>query len=350
MAGFIVQDSTGAVKQVSAVSLVNLVTGVTSILPIANGGTNAATASAARTSLGLVIGTDIEAHDADLTALAGVSSNGMLARTGAGTASARTITAGTGIAVTNGDGVSGNPTVTLTPTEFTTTTTGNIDDLNFSNADIIRMNNATVSTIRGLVAGTAGQVVTIVSIGAGEVDFAHQNTNSAVANRLINYVTSGVTPLAAGVGTAIYQYDGTTARWRLVAHQQGAAIAVPYSAGDYTASASMTWTVEAGDVATNAFFLNGRQLTVIYFISTTTVGGVLDSQLRIAIPNGYTIATSQLTPSQSIDNGTALTGLLSANTAVSTTKILVFRDFAGANWVAATNATHVRGSLTFPTS
>lgn len=52
--------------------------------------------------------------DADLSAIAGISSDGILARTGAGTASARTITAGSSkIAVTDGDGVSGNPTVDL---------------------------------------------------------------------------------------------------------------------------------------------------------------------------------------------------------------------------------------------
>jgi hypothetical protein len=52
--------------------------------------------------------------DADLTALAGVSSTGLLARTGSGTASARTVT-GTAneITVTNGDGVSGNPTLSI---------------------------------------------------------------------------------------------------------------------------------------------------------------------------------------------------------------------------------------------
>lgn len=55
-----------------------------------------------------------EPADADLTALAGVASAGMLARTGAGTAAARTITGTPGeIDVANGDAVSGNPTLSL---------------------------------------------------------------------------------------------------------------------------------------------------------------------------------------------------------------------------------------------
>lgn len=44
-------------------------------------------------------------------ALHNLASNGLIARTSSGNVSARNITAGTGIAVTNGDGVSGNPTI-----------------------------------------------------------------------------------------------------------------------------------------------------------------------------------------------------------------------------------------------
>lgn len=54
--------------------------------------------------------------DADLTAIAGLSTNGLIARTGAGSAAARTIQAGTGISVTNGTGASGDPSVALTNT------------------------------------------------------------------------------------------------------------------------------------------------------------------------------------------------------------------------------------------
>ena len=50
----------------------------------------------------------------DLAAIEGVSGTGMAARTASNTWTARTITAGSGIAVTNGDGVSGNPTISRT--------------------------------------------------------------------------------------------------------------------------------------------------------------------------------------------------------------------------------------------
>lgn len=48
---------------------------------------------------------------ANVNALADAGANGIVARTAANVATARTIQAGTGVSVTNGDGVAGNPTV-----------------------------------------------------------------------------------------------------------------------------------------------------------------------------------------------------------------------------------------------
>ena len=64
--------------------------------------------SAMRSTLGLAIGSNVQPYDADLSALASVSSNGILVRTSNGTATARTITASGGLVITNGNGISGN--------------------------------------------------------------------------------------------------------------------------------------------------------------------------------------------------------------------------------------------------
>lgn len=97
------------------------VNSVNSIGPTA--GNVALTASnVPNTPAGNIAATDVQAAineldsekqplDSDLTALAGLGSNGIIARTGSGTVAARTITNGGGTVITNGDGVAGNPTI-----------------------------------------------------------------------------------------------------------------------------------------------------------------------------------------------------------------------------------------------
>lgn len=81
---------------------------------VANNLSDVANAATARSNLGLAIGTNVQAWSAKLDALAALASTGMLAHTGTNTFAERTITAGVGVAVTNGNGVSGNPTVAIT--------------------------------------------------------------------------------------------------------------------------------------------------------------------------------------------------------------------------------------------
>ena len=89
---------------------------LTSALAIASGGTAATSVEQARTNLGLVIGSDIQPFSNNLTALAAVTSHGFFVKDSAGTTVTRSVAAGGSITVTNGDGVSGNPTIALSST------------------------------------------------------------------------------------------------------------------------------------------------------------------------------------------------------------------------------------------
>lgn len=65
-----------------------------------------------------------QALDATLTALAAYNTNGLLTQTAADTFAGRTITASTGITLSNGNGVSGNPTISITDTAVTAASYG----------------------------------------------------------------------------------------------------------------------------------------------------------------------------------------------------------------------------------
>ena len=86
----------------------------TDFLAIADGGTGAQDATNARANLGLAIGSNVQGWDADLDAVAALAGTGFAARTGSNTWAQRTITGpANGISVANGDGISGNPTLSL---------------------------------------------------------------------------------------------------------------------------------------------------------------------------------------------------------------------------------------------
>jgi len=131
---------------------------LTTTLAIANGGTGATTAPAARTNLGTV-------NDP--------GSNGILVRTAANTTTPRAVAvSGTGLSVTNGDGVSGNPTVTSNATSANTNSTIVARDAsgNFS-AGVVTA--ALTGNVNGVVAAAAGSTAPNQAFGTNNTTIAN---------------------------------------------------------------------------------------------------------------------------------------------------------------------------------
>lgn len=195
-----------------------------------------ADAATARATLGSVIGTNVQAWDTDLDAVAGLSTTGLIARTGAGTAATRTITApAAGLTISNGGGVAGNPTWSLandlaaveglagtgiaartaTDTWAQRTVTGTANEITLTNGDGVS-GNPTVSLPSALtftgktVTGgsfTSPAITTPTGIvkgdvGLGNVDNTSDATKNAASVTLTNKtITAPVISTITNTGT-----------------------------------------------------------------------------------------------------------------------------------------------------
>ena len=211
----------GVVKATAGVlsaGQVNLTSEVTGVLPIANGGTGANNATTALANL------NGQPLDADLTAVAGLSSNGIVVRTGAGAFSTRSLTQGANITITNADGVAGSPTIALsTSLNFsgTTVTGGTFNSSTLSNPTLsgtvtisgltpsrpVRTDGAGALTTGAISLSTATDVTGVLPVGNGGTGISTTPT----ANQILvgNGTGYSLKTLTAGTGTSIVDGGST---------------------------------------------------------------------------------------------------------------------------------------------
>ena len=168
-------------------------------LAVADGGTGASDASGARTNLGLVIGTNVQAYDPDLTTWASITPG-----TGVGTALA--VNVGSAGAFTTFDGAGGTPSsMTLTnatglpiaglvSSTSTALGVGSLELGNASDTTLARSSAGNVTIEGNLIYRAGGTDVPITDGGTGSSTAADARTALAVV---------GLTDLAASTGAAL---------------------------------------------------------------------------------------------------------------------------------------------------
>ncbi|MBX9829629.1 MAG: hypothetical protein K2Y27_32140 [Xanthobacteraceae bacterium] len=159
-----------------------------------------ADAPAARTAIGVVIGTDVQAYDADTAAIAALSGTGLATRTANNTWAVRSLAnAAAGLTWTNPSGVAGNPTPVLA------------NDL----AAVEGLAGTGIARRTGTDTWSVGATVATAEMADGAVTYAKMQNVSATS-RIICRKTPGAGAPEEGTLSEILDFIGSAAQGDLL--------------------------------------------------------------------------------------------------------------------------------------
>jgi hypothetical protein len=164
----------------------------------------------------------VQAYDADLDAIAALSTSGLVARTGAGTAAARTLTAGAGIEITYGDGVLGDPTIAVGSLSTTNhavqvgTNAGGIASVTVGTSNTVLAGNTGADpSFRQIVNADVSDAasIAVAKLTGGQAGYVLRSTGASVPQWQVLfsvYPTSDSTMIDAYDAPATYPNTGAT--------------------------------------------------------------------------------------------------------------------------------------------
>lgn len=148
-----------------------------------------------------------------------------------------------------------------------------------------------------------------------------------------------------GTHKTITASGSVSERGRTIA--MGEWIPIPFNAGNFTASGSMTWTVAATNVTALKYMLVGKTCFVLFNLVQTSVGGTMSTGLRLALPSALMAKDTTITSIRVYDNAAWVSGVAIVNSPLTVATILTISREDNANFTASSATTSVQGLAVF---
>jgi hypothetical protein len=239
--------------------------------------------------------------DATLNALAAYNTNGLLTQTSADTFTGRTIT-GTAneITVTNGDGVSGAPTLSIPAT------------IDLGGKTSLEIPNSASPTV-----DADGEIAVDTTVA----DFSH-GIVKYFAGEELGVVAMPIAQFTSPTNGRVVAYNSTNDEFELVAASGGTTMLMGYKTADQA-----TTSATGVDVTSLVFAIGASEVWSAEFTLGMTVSGAAGSKFSITVPAGATMSASvrgtNAAPGVITTSGTLTAALLTTTNSACTISVLV---------------------------